>query len=289
MAVRPVFVVSEKSPFYSIFYANFEWAGGFATSQKQKNVASIHRCFTGKFPRKKALEISGKSTEEWGVGASAFFLKKYVPSLGKSVPVENVYQGGKVFSGGGPYKDLLEGKPMDAKRDERLSNSGRLIAFQFEGENFPITPVTVFYDFIYINALMENPDIAEKLEEYDGFTDIAFNPDNSLNCQARAAAIYVSLARQGLTDKAKDFNEFMALFTDAKAEVTQKQPPKESAAAKEEKPLPKVEPGAKIIHNTFGEGTVISSSGNILKVRFDSVGEKMIGLSWTAANCRIEQ
>lgn len=36
MAVRPVFVVSDKSPYYSIFNAEFTWAGGFATSQKQK-------------------------------------------------------------------------------------------------------------------------------------------------------------------------------------------------------------------------------------------------------------
>ena len=217
MAVRPVFGVCDKSPFYFIFNAEFTWAGGFATSQKQKNVASMHRCFESAFPKKKALEISSKSTEKWGIAASAFFLKKHVPSLGRSVPVENIYQSGKVFSRGGPYKDLLEVKPIDAKRDGRLSASGQLIAFQFEGKDFPIIPNTAFYDFIYINALIENPDIAKKLEEYDGFTDIAFNSKKSLNCQARAAAIYVSLVRQEMIHKAKDFNEFVALFTVSKA------------------------------------------------------------------------
>lgn len=33
---------------------------------------------------------------------------------------------------------------------------------------------------------------------YDAFTDIEFNPKRSINCQAEAAAIFVSLSRQGL-------------------------------------------------------------------------------------------
>ena len=36
---------------------------------------------------------------------------------------------------------------------------------------------------------------------YTAFTDIAFNPEKSLNCQARAVAIYVSLRKNGLIDK----------------------------------------------------------------------------------------
>ena len=38
--------------------------------------------------------------------------------------------------------------------------------------------------------------------EYDAFTDIAFNPQKSINCQAEAAAVYVSLKRQGLLEAA---------------------------------------------------------------------------------------
>ena len=289
MAERPVFVISETSPYYSVFNASFAWAGGFATSQKQKNIASIHSCFEKSFPGKKVLEISSKATEEWGIGASAFFLKKYVPSLGRSVPVENVFQSGKVFSGGGPYKDLLEVKPIDAKRDSRLNTSGQLVAFRFEDEDFPITPKTVFYDFIYINALLENPDIAKKLEEYDGFTDIAFNPEKSLNCQAQAAAVYVSLVRKGMIDKVKDFKTFSALLGGGKAAVLQKQAPaQELETVKEEKSLPHMEPGAVIVHKVFGKGTVVSLSGTVLKVRFDSVGEKSLGLSWVLENCKKE-
>ena len=288
MATRPVFVVVNKSPYYSVFNAEFAWAGGFATSQKQKNIASIHRLFTEAFPGKTALEISSKSTEEWGIGASAFFLKKFVPSLGRSVPVENVYQSGKVFSNGGPYKDLLEVQPIDAKRDERLKSSGQLISFQFEGESFPLIPKTAFYDFIYINALIENPDIAEKLEEYDGFTDIAFNPEKSLNCQARAAAIYVSLCRTGQIDKARDFNSFISLFgADVQPKVEVKQIPVEKP--KEEKKPPEFEIGDIIIHKVFGKGSVISVAPATIKVQFPSVGEKTLGTAWVNENCKTEK
>lgn len=38
--------------------------------------------------------------------------------------------------------------------------------------------------------------------KYDGFTDIEFNPEKSINCQARAAALFVSLSRRGLLELA---------------------------------------------------------------------------------------
>ena len=40
-------------------------------------------------------------------------------------------------------------------------------------------------------------EIAEKLLDYDGFTDIVFNPQKSINCQARSCAIYVGMKRKG--------------------------------------------------------------------------------------------
>ena len=39
---------------------------------------------------------------------------------------------------------------------------------------------------------------------YDAFTDIVFHPQKSINCQAEAAAVYVSLKKQGLLEKALD-------------------------------------------------------------------------------------
>lgn len=139
------------------------------------------------------------------------FLQKYVPSLGRSIPVENVFQGGKVFRDGGPYTSLYECTPLEAKRCELLKGSGPLIGFRFEGMDFPLEPKTAFYDFIYLNALLENPSLAKTALAYDGFTDIEFNPQKSLNCQAKAAALFVALNRLGLQGSISDFDKFLSL------------------------------------------------------------------------------
>lgn len=200
MAQRPVFMVKRAAPYFSTWSAEFKYNGGFAVSQKQKNIISVHSTFTTAHPDKKILEVSTKSLQELGVALSAFNLNKYVPSLGKSIPVENVFQGGKKFSGGGPFIDMYSVSPAQAKKDERLKNSGRLLAFSFEGKEYPLTLTPSFYDWIYIAALTENPALLEALLEYDAFTDIEFNPERSLNCQAKACAICVSLARMNKLD-----------------------------------------------------------------------------------------
>ena len=43
---------------------------------------------------------------------------------------------------------------------------------------------------------------------YDAFTDIEFNPEKSVNCQAKAAALYVALFRQGVLEQCVDFDAF---------------------------------------------------------------------------------
>ena len=67
---------------------------------------------------------------------------------------------------------------------------------------FELTPTTYFYNWLYVNALYLHPKLTEQLITFDAFTDIAFNPDKSINCQARSAALYVSLVRQGMLTEA---------------------------------------------------------------------------------------
>lgn len=193
MATRPVFMPSSKPPYCTVWDAEFVYNAEFAVSQKQKNITAIHNAFYARFSDKKVLEISSKSIQEGGTELSAFHLRKYVPSLGKSIPVENVFQAGKVFKNGGPYTDLLHVSPKEAKQYERLRTSGPLIAFRFEGQDFPFQPQTTFYDFLYMNALLENEDLSNIVLEYDAFTDIEFNPNKSLNCQAKSAAMFAAL------------------------------------------------------------------------------------------------
>lgn len=212
MANRPVFAVRTRAPHVDIFMTDFTWNKGMAVSQKQKNITALHQAFNQRFPQKKVLEISSKSLQSLGVRLSAFNLPKYVPELDKSVPLECVFQGGKVFSGGGPYTDLYSGTARDAKGDPRLRSSGQLKSFFFDGAHFPLTPTTAFYNWLYIQSLKENPELARELLNYDAFTDIEFNPDRSQNCQAQAAALFVSLSRQGLLDRCDSFDTFVTLL-----------------------------------------------------------------------------
>lgn len=211
MAQRPVFVPGRRKNSPEVFWMEFVWNGGFAASQKQKNIVALHEAFTRRFPEKKVLEISSMSMEPLGVQLSAFNLTKYVPELGRSVPLECVFQGGKVFAAGGPYRELYAGTAREAKKDPRLKSSGILRAFRFDGKDYPLVPRTAFYNWLYVNALLEHPELGEALLTWDGFTDIAFNPDKGVNCQAEAAAVYVALARRGLAEECRDFEKFLTL------------------------------------------------------------------------------
>lgn len=212
MAQRPVYSIRSNEPFYRCTIVEFEYNPGFVVSQKRKNIVAIHEAYNEIHPEHRVLEISSKSLQPLGVALSAFNLSKYVSSIDKRIPVENVFQGGKVFAAGGPFIDLYDQKPKDAKREDRLRSSGRLTGFYYEGRVFPSSPTTAFYDWIYINALLENEKLIKEIIEFDAFTDVEFNSQKSLNCQAKAAAIFVSLYRAGKTDMIKSFDEFVKVY-----------------------------------------------------------------------------
>ena len=116
--------------------------------------------------------------------------------------VESAFQSSKKFELGGPYLDILEKSSREAKKDNRLKMSGKLIAFEFYGRQWPLEPKTLFYDWLYIRAVYKNKDLANEILEYDAFTDIEFNPNKSINCQARSAALFVSLSKRNLLEYA---------------------------------------------------------------------------------------
>lgn len=207
MASRPVYIPRpDRFPFVEGRILEFDWFPGFSKSQAQKSIASLHRSASliGVSP---VLEISSKSETPTGIQLSAFNLCLETEDSNRT-SVECAFQGSKVFIDGGPYIDLFHSSGRQAKKDERIRNSGEVIGFQFLGEEFPITPPTAFYDWLYLSALRLNPKLAEQLLEYRGFTDIAFNPKRSINCQARSAALFVSLCRKNLVEKAVADKEF---------------------------------------------------------------------------------
>ena len=218
MANRPIFTPDFNGfPFVETVDIEFKWYSGFAKSQMQKTIVSLHEA-AEKQGIAPVLEISRKSASRLGVSLSAFILTLETPR-GQKMSVECAYQGSKVFENGGPYHDLYSVSSRSAKTDERLRNSGELITFNFCGENFPIEPKTAFYDWLYITALCQKKkDLMQQLESFLGFSDIVFNPNRSLNCQARAAALFVSLSKNGLIDEQifSDKDYYFELMTDKK-------------------------------------------------------------------------
>lgn len=201
MANRPVFVVSLDFRYCIRENVEFEFFNGFSDKQQKKNINSLHKAYLKKNSDKKILEISSKSESGLGKRLSAFNLMIKTKN-GKEFSVESAFQASKVFEKGGPYKDLLDVSSRAAKKDERLKNSGKIIAFSIGGKTFATEPKTYFYNWLYINTLHLYGELTEQLIEYNAFTDIAFNPNKSINCQAEAAAIYVSLQKQRLLQEA---------------------------------------------------------------------------------------
>ena len=221
MAKRPVFVPNSAGPgLVEEVSIEFMWHAGIAVPQVRKSIASLHAAarVQGIAP---CLEISSKSPDALGVSLSAFNLKLARPGK-RPMSVECAFQGSKVFEGGGPFTDLYDRPSRDAKTDDRLHNSGALVGFRFLGEEFPLVPVTAFYDWLYLSALNENPDPAEALRRYAGFTDIVFNPVKSLNCQARSAALYVAACQSGRIAKMlEDRRCYLDLVSEATGDASE--------------------------------------------------------------------
>lgn len=201
MAVRPVFVPKSEKNGVFIEEVEFEWFPGFATVQKQKSIQSLHENARAK-GISSILEISSKSINEIGVQLSSFNLSITTEKKSKEITVETAFQSSKVFENGGPYSDLLNGTSREAKKDPRLKKSGGLSHFKLFGNFFPLKPRTFFYDWLYINFLNQNIKLKNSIIEFSGFTDIEFNPEKSINCQAYSAALFVSLVRNGSLERA---------------------------------------------------------------------------------------
>lgn len=178
----------------------------FRSPKKMRNVEALHaEAKNNGIP--KILEISSKSTFEIGKRLSAFSLKLDVN--GNSFPLESVYQGSKVFENYGPFSKLFFATPREAKKFMRDKDFGKIVKFTLDGVDYPTTPKNAFYDWIYIKSLINHEEWINKNIDYVAFTDIEFNPDKQVNCQARAFAEYLSLSKKGILGKASsDFYFF---------------------------------------------------------------------------------
>lgn len=214
MASRPIFVSEPtKQGFIKKINIDFKWHPGMAVTQKQKSIESLHKSAEQK-GYSPILEISSKSKNQFGISLSAFNLElKIVRDI--VTTVETTYQGSKIFENGGPFNDLYEKKSREAKRDDRLYASGNLVGFELNGKNWKLQPLTAFYDWIYLNALKQNEELADEIIKYKAFTDIEYNPEKQFSCQARSAAYFVSLSKLNLlSDYLSSEEDFLMLYQD---------------------------------------------------------------------------
>lgn len=222
MAQRPVYIPQTDGNYLvKTEIVEFEWFAGFAVSQKQKSICSLHEAAQKKHNLNKVLEISSKSETKLGVQLSAFNLM--VQTNNRSfVSVECLFQSSKVFEGGKQFLDLLNVSSREAKKDVRLRESGRLIAFRPYGKKekeWGLEPLTAFYDWLYIQALQQHEEIHDELLQYDAFTDIEFNPEKSVNCQAYSVALFCALNKRGiLRNVLASQQDFLTVYRDFKVD-----------------------------------------------------------------------
>ena len=202
MANRPFFIPStNKEDLVETKSVEFKWYSGFAKTQKQKSVLSFHENISKEFKIDKILEISTKSENKLGIKLSAFNLK--INFKEKEYFLESLFQGSKIFSDQGPNTDLYEKEPIEAKKDERIKRSD-LKEFSFFGEKFSLD--FDFYSWLYFIALNQNKSLTKDILEYQAFTDIEFNPQKSLNCQAYSAALYSAMIKNELLETNKIYS-----------------------------------------------------------------------------------
>ena len=202
MANRPFFIPSiNEENLVETQTVQFKWFSGFAKTQKQKSVLSFHENISKEFKFDKILEISTKSENKLGIKLSAFNLK--INFKKKEYFLESLFQGSKIFSDQGPNTDLYEKEPIEAKKDERIKRSD-LKEFSFFGEKFSLD--FDFYSWLYFIALNQNKSLTKDILEYQAFTDIEFNPQKSLNCQAYSAALYSAMIKNELLETNKIYS-----------------------------------------------------------------------------------
>lgn len=212
MASRPVFIPDfESDRLVEERYFDFQWAPGFAETQKKKNINALHTT-AHKRGLKKILEISTKSDEQIGQRLSAFSLR--IRIAGELYPLESVYQGSKVFEQCGPFPEIFTQSPREAKKFIRQKECGLLSNFELEGTKYSLSPKNAFYDWLYIRCLVDHSDWIRDNVAFNAFTDIEFNPAKQVNCQARAFAEFLSLMKKSKLERAcSDFGYFSSLLT----------------------------------------------------------------------------
>ena len=195
MAKRPIFFPNpQSSDSHPVIeqLIEFQWYPGFSLAQKQKSIVALHSAILSSTSLICPLEISSKSPSSLGVELSAFNLQlSFRSSCALTASVETVYQGSKTFNGC-PRSDgdrFALGPRESRHRARELGDKGQFSGWEIGWYKFPLSSGVDFYNWLYLGTLHQNPELLRELVSYDCFTDIEFNPQKSLACQARSAAL----------------------------------------------------------------------------------------------------
>ena len=158
---------------------------------KKKAISSIHRKLE-KIDGNKLymLDLDVRSSSELGKKLSSYQISY------NGEKVESIYHSCKIFENGGPYQELAKMLVSKVLNDSRLTCSGNVLDFCYEGE-FWGQDRGFFYDFLYIIAVKDaviNEEL-KKLLKYDYFTDIECKHSSEKN-SARAVAIIKHMIKQ---------------------------------------------------------------------------------------------
>ena len=122
------------------------------------------------YPDKKVLEISSTSLMSLGSKLSAMNLSKRTQK--GLTTVESAFQSSRVYSDGvkaaDPFPDYLFLPGRECKKLVQEASEGMyLYRYEFDGMTFyaPVWHRSQFYDFLYLNALLEpeNKEVKEQL------------------------------------------------------------------------------------------------------------------------------
>lgn len=196
-ATRPIFIPDADGSLVRETMVSFTWYPGMARAQAQRSLDSFHE-EAERIGLAPLLEVSTRSRNPLGIRLSAFNLRLRTPLAIQPVTVEAAFQSAKMYVGRGNLEHLLswdDGRAIKAAVNEFRDTP--IEGFIFEDVQWDLSPTTAFYDYLYLRALCDtfadDPKLSHALEGFRGFTDIAYNPKRSFNCQARSCALFVAL------------------------------------------------------------------------------------------------
>lgn len=279
--VRPIFLPCSRYPYYEVWNAQMvNFVPSTSMERAQRNIKEVFRVFDKRFPNKKLLEISLASLQlPLGKDLCPQYLKKNIPSKGGLFPVESLFQASKVFVEGGPYEDLYDYDALEIKDDPRLLHSGILTSYRFENQEYPLHPKTAFFDYMYMQALLEpqNAEICNQLLEYDAFCDILFQEKRDFVCPARSAVVFVSLMRLGILQKMHSFEEFCTVITGNN----------EGRTTQVRTQADEFHVGDSIMHPSWGKGRIIATVPKLLVHFNGEAGDKFMNPTYVKENCQL--